>query len=98
MRWSVLAIGLLVPGLTEAQTLGPKHCKATAEIVGAAVEGRKTGKPAAAIRASLTTGKDAIKPPYTDTVGPLVDWVFTLDEGAMQTDVAGAYQTQCLTY
>lgn len=84
--------------LAEASQEKLENCAATAGIVGWAVEMRSGGVAAAEAKKTLTTGDIAVKSKYTEAVGPLVDWVFSLPEAALSEDVTGAYEQQCIDY
>ncbi|MEQ9259095.1 MAG: hypothetical protein RIG84_08345 [Roseovarius sp.] len=89
---------LLAPGALSAQGLGKENCRQTSAIVATAIEGRRAGERAAAIKARLTTGPEAVKPPYDATVPTLVDWVFALDRAQLTPVMAREFEAQCLKY
>lgn len=92
MRPMLIAALTLLPITAMAEN---PICAPTGEIVGRAVEARKSGENAPdsikAISADMTGDLAAYEP----AVQPLVDWVYSLTETEMTEDVAGSYITQC---
>lgn len=86
------------PAGVSAQGLGQENCRQTAAIVAAAIEGRRAGERASAIKARLSDGPQAVRPPYDATVPTLVDWVFTLDRSQLTPAMARQFEAQCLEY
>ncbi len=92
-----LMAAVVLPGsISRAQTMNDEQCKATADIVAVAVEQRTDGKKAKKVKRGLTKGNTAVDEVFHPAVGPLVDWVFTLDEADLTPDVAVAYEKQCM--
>ena len=98
-RFALAALILTaLPLHAEEGSVAKEHCAATKGIVASAVEMRVDGKKAKRVKKSLTKGDGAVDAKYTDTVAPLVDWVFTLDEAQLDQGVAEAYEKQCLAF
>ncbi len=75
-----------------------KSCAATRDIVSVAMDGRKAGKSADAVKSGLSSGNTAVEKTYVATVGPLVDWVYGLDRAMLTDAVADEFEAQCLNY
>lgn len=87
-----------LPGAVLAQDAKAANCAATAEIVRLAVEERAAGKDSAATAAFLTSDAAGIDAKYDTAIPALVDWVWTLEPGDLQKDVAGDFEKSCLAY
>lgn len=96
-----LALSFATPVLADA-----KHretCVETAKIVHIAVAQRAGGMKPNRIKRGMTQGKNQVGERFIPTVGPLVDWVFSIDGGAVRSPdapklIAGKYRTDCLAY
>lgn len=78
-------------------------CRITAEIVSSSVTQRASGETIDSVKDVFMKGDSAVAEKYQPTVGPLVDWVFTLEadviaeDGAADT-IAATYEESCLGY
>lgn len=95
-----LSCALAAPAAAAAETADQKkaRCAAQAGIVDRAVESRAGGAGIARTRAMLESGDEAVEAVYAPAVGPLVDWVYSLDEGELTAAAADAFETACLGY
>lgn len=87
-----------VPAFAEVTAKKKENCAATAGVVASAIEMRAGGAGAVKVKQGLTKGDNAVDAKYIEAVGPIVDWVFTLDDATMAADVPTAYEQQCLSY
>ncbi|MEM7076431.1 MAG: hypothetical protein AAGA28_14675 [Pseudomonadota bacterium] len=106
LRTSVVIFGLaccIAAPLSAQQPLTAEEaCQQTSNIVATAVSMRAKGSSAKRVTRVLTKGRLKVGERYTQTVAPLVNWVFTIDEaiigaaGAPQ-NIGGQFHTQCLS-
>lgn len=94
----MIALALALGPMALAAGLGKDDCRATRDILSAAVAARKAGANAETVKAQLTRGDGAVEARYAATVAPLVDLVFALERAALSDRIAEQYERQCLQY
>lgn len=101
-----LGAGVLIGAISPALASDEKQketCAVTAGIVSQAVAERAGGADVNAVKDGFMTGDSAVAEKYQPTVGPLVDWVYTLEaeviaeDGAAET-IGATYEKSCLGY
>ncbi|EAQ24952.1 MULTISPECIES: hypothetical protein [unclassified Roseovarius] len=92
MRLILIAALTLLPVTAVAEN---PICAPTGEIVGRAVEARKSGEDAPETITAISADMVGDLAAYEPAVQPLVDWVYSLTEAEMAEDVAGSYVAQC---
>ena len=78
-------------------------CRVTADIVRLSVTHRAQGEDVDAVKDIFMTGNTAVAEKYQPTVGPIVDWVFSLETAVIEGSgaanaVAKTYHESCLGY
>ncbi|MEO1140389.1 MAG: hypothetical protein AAFW87_13135 [Pseudomonadota bacterium] len=78
-------------------------CIATTKIVQVAATLRQGGSKSKNVKRSLTEGVNKVEDKYVVTVGPLVDWVYSVDGNIVQQPggpkaVANRYREDCFAY
>ena len=91
------ALAMATPSLAASQKQ-KEGCAATAKIVAYAVDARAKGSNAKKIKRQLTRGANKVDAKYEPAVGPLVDWVFTIEPGKLNGDVAPAFEETCVGF
>lgn len=98
---AVLASSLAGPGLANAQQ--EELCSETAKIVFVAVTERAKGKSSETVKRAVQKRDGAFDRRFLPAVGPVVDWVFAIEEtdlraaDANQT-IATRYRRECLSF
>ncbi|MEM6374732.1 MAG: hypothetical protein AAF686_00740 [Pseudomonadota bacterium] len=78
-------------------------CRITSGIVATAVAMRLEGSDSTQTKDRMTGGAFKVDERYLATVGPLVDWVFTINDTIMNAPdasqtVSGQFQRECLVF
>lgn len=86
-----------------AQLSRQDTCVETSKIVRIASTLRASGNNKATVQHTLTKGNNKVEDPYVPMVAPLVDWVYTIDDGLVATPgapkaIAEKYREDCLAY
>ena len=91
---AALGLALAVPAAGQTHREG---CAVTARIVDYAVNERVRGAKAGQVKRQLAGGANGIEAKYEPLFGPLVDWVFTIEEGKLTGEVAKVFEETCLS-
>ncbi|MCR9146468.1 MAG: hypothetical protein NXH74_04645 [Rhodobacteraceae bacterium] len=78
-------------------------CIDTSDMVATIITLRAEGSRPNAIKRALKTGNNKVDAKYTDTVDPLVAWVFTIDKALVEQPtapeaIAAEYRKTCVGY
>jgi len=101
MLSAVVALGFSTPVLAN-----PDHseiCVETSRIVHIAVAQRAGGMKPDSIKRGMTEGRYKVSEQFLPTVGPVVDWVFTIESGEVSAPdaaktIAGRYRNGCMSF
>ncbi len=98
-----VSLALMAGGAFAIDEKQKETCQITSDIVGSSVIQRADGADVNAVKDIFMTGDSAVEEKYQPTVGPLVDWVFSLEQAVIEEAdapdiIAARYQESCLGY